>query len=425
MRYPLYALFFVSGATTLIYEISWTRQLGLLFGHTVLAGSVVLASLFLGLAGGYAVGARLSSSGRPLRWFGICEIVAAIWALCVPTLLGWLHSPTVIQWMSSEDLSWRWLSRATIGILLLLPATISLGATLPLMSQALARQSKCPSRSATIGYAWNTTGAMLGTLTCTYLLLVQLGVARSSLLAGGVGFAVGAIAIAYSFRFGASESEIDDSAFPGFVASRASLAVYAIAGLSGFVTLVLEILYTRLFSLVFHNSTYTFGNVVAVFLLALAVGSALVAVTSRRFKPETMLFWCGLTGAVSVLFFLALFVGFTRLNYFVSGDTFVIHVLLGFGLVFAFVVIPVTLCGMIFPATWQLLTTGNATGQIIGRLAMVNAIGAACGALSASLQYYRRLGYGVDLSYRLCCFWPSLFWRRCWANQNGDGPRWL
>ena len=67
---PLLLLFFVSGATTLVYEISWTRQAGLLFGHTVLAGSVVLASLFFGLAIGYSVGGRLSVFWKitPVVW---------------------------------------------------------------------------------------------------------------------------------------------------------------------------------------------------------------------------------------------------------------------------------------------------------------------------------------------------------------------
>src|SRR6056297_1184615 len=93
---PLYLLFLVSGATTLVYEISWARQAGLLFGHTVLAGSVVLASLFLGLAIGYAAGGRLSGFDRTLQWFGLCEIAAALWAFSVPTWLDYLQTPTIM-----------------------------------------------------------------------------------------------------------------------------------------------------------------------------------------------------------------------------------------------------------------------------------------------------------------------------------------
>ena len=86
----------------------------------------------------------------------------------------------------------------------------------------------------------------------------------------------------------------------------------------------------------------TFGNVVAVFLLALAVGAALVAVLMRRAKPDAILFWCSLAAAVSCCLCLALFVNITRLQYFVLGETFVVHLLRGFALVLAYVMLPVT-----------------------------------------------------------------------------------
>ena len=54
----IYFVFFFSGAAALVYEISWTRQIGLLFGHTVHAASVVLASYFAGMAIGYLLGAK-------------------------------------------------------------------------------------------------------------------------------------------------------------------------------------------------------------------------------------------------------------------------------------------------------------------------------------------------------------------------------
>ncbi|MEZ6150362.1 MAG: hypothetical protein R3C09_09585 [Pirellulaceae bacterium] len=235
----------------------------------------------------------------------------------VSTLLVVLQSQAIVQWMSSESMTWQFASRASIGVLLLLPATVALGATLPLMSQALARVSDYPTRNAAIGYALNTTGATAGTLVCTYLLLVQVGVARSSYVAAGGGVLVGVIAIALSRSQVAEVVEDLDSDNPAETlgafrygeyeepGGRRTYAALAIAAISGFATLALEILYTRLFSLVFHNSTYTFGNVVAVFLLALAVGAALVAVLMRRVKPDAILFWCSIAADVSCCLCLA------------------------------------------------------------------------------------------------------------------------
>ena len=61
-----YLVFLLSGIAALIYEISWSRQLGLLFGHTVHAASVVLGSYFAGMAVGYSIGGHLSKRVRPL-----------------------------------------------------------------------------------------------------------------------------------------------------------------------------------------------------------------------------------------------------------------------------------------------------------------------------------------------------------------------
>ena len=63
----IYFVFFLSGAAALVYEISWTRQIGLLFGHTVQAAAIVLASYFAGMAIGYLLGAKCSSRMSPLK----------------------------------------------------------------------------------------------------------------------------------------------------------------------------------------------------------------------------------------------------------------------------------------------------------------------------------------------------------------------
>ena len=85
----IYLIFFLSGAAALIYEISWARQIGLLFGHTVHAASVVLASYFFGMAAGYLLGARWSTRLSPMLGYAIAETVVAVWAMVIPFLLAW------------------------------------------------------------------------------------------------------------------------------------------------------------------------------------------------------------------------------------------------------------------------------------------------------------------------------------------------
>ena len=50
----------------LVYEISWSRQMGLLFGHTVQASATVVGAFFAGMGLGYALAARLTRRVHPL-----------------------------------------------------------------------------------------------------------------------------------------------------------------------------------------------------------------------------------------------------------------------------------------------------------------------------------------------------------------------
>ena len=82
---PLLLLFFLSGASALIYQVLWMRLLALVFGVTVHAASTVLAAFMMGLALGSATAGRFADRvRRPLRAFAIAEALVAVAALCNP-----------------------------------------------------------------------------------------------------------------------------------------------------------------------------------------------------------------------------------------------------------------------------------------------------------------------------------------------------
>ena len=75
---PLLLLFFLSGASALIYQVLWMRLLALVFGVTVHAASTVLAAFMMGLALGSAdrgticrsrADGRSARSRSPKRWW--------------------------------------------------------------------------------------------------------------------------------------------------------------------------------------------------------------------------------------------------------------------------------------------------------------------------------------------------------------------
>src|SRR2546427_11641867 len=90
---PIAICFILSGATGLIYEVLWARMLGLVFGATTLAVSTVLAAFMGGLALGSALAGPVGGGGaRPLRSFGLIEILIAGFGLLVPLLFGLVGS---------------------------------------------------------------------------------------------------------------------------------------------------------------------------------------------------------------------------------------------------------------------------------------------------------------------------------------------
>ncbi len=138
-RWPILAIFVLSGAAGLIYEIVWSRQLVLVFGNTTQAISAILAGFFGGLAIGSAVGGRIADRVRsPLRLYGAIELVLVVVVIATPVTF---HVVRVIF----GDLAGAFgeapgplvVARLLLAVVALAPATILMGATLPTLTRHL------------------------------------------------------------------------------------------------------------------------------------------------------------------------------------------------------------------------------------------------------------------------------------------------
>ncbi len=371
----VYSLFFFSGIAALVYEASWSRLVGLAVGQTAEAAALVLAAYFTGLAVGQFLGGRLAPRVQPLFAYGAAELVAAAWACLVPALLGWVGSPAgpgeVEAFRDSSG------GRAAWCFLILLPATIPLGATLPMVVEALTAGAGSRRRGS-LAYGLNTAGGVVGIVAATAFLMIVVGVRASGFLAAGVSAACGLTACAVSIRRrDRSKREVPGASAEEKVEGPWVWAV--LAAISGFGTLGLEVLYTRMFALIFHNSTYTFGAVVAVFLLALSLGAALASWLGRRFPPRLVATASFSLGGLALAVSVAAFPRLTGLDYFSSGETFVGYLAGVFGLVALFVLPPVALLGMTLPAAIQAASGSRA----VGRVTAVNTLAGAAGAIAA------------------------------------------
>lgn len=275
----LLPLFFVSGATALVYQTLWVRELQLVFGTSTFAISTVLAAFMAGLAaGGFALGRVADRIARPLATYGVLEIVIGLYALVFPSIVGVLTPVylSVYRALEPGPVLYGLVQFALVGVALLLP-TAMMGGTLPLLARfATQRLGAAGDRIGTL-YAVNTAGAVVGTWLCGFILLPWLGRFDTTLLAAGANLALGVGAVALDLwargsggdAAPAAENDLERPVPP------AMLPVTLAIGAAGFASLVYEVAWTRVLGLMLGGSTYTFSVMLLAFLVGIAIGGKL------------------------------------------------------------------------------------------------------------------------------------------------------
>ena len=193
MKGILWLCFSLSGAAALALEVLWMRSAGLVLGTTAATAATVLACYFAGLGLG-AAGARCRQQ-RPVRLYGVLELGAglgACWSLGIFRLLA---SDSVQAWLAVSGP----VGRIAAVAVALLPATLCLGATLPVIAQALITTGSVGDRGSLL-YALNTLGGVLGTVAMGFGLPAMLGVSASYSVAAGASVLTGVGALALSLR---------------------------------------------------------------------------------------------------------------------------------------------------------------------------------------------------------------------------------
>lgn len=277
--------FFVSGFAALLYQTAWTREFAFLFGTSELAVVAVLAAYMAGLALGAAVAARfVARLTRPVLAYGVLELGIAVGALCVPYLIagvqalymaiaGGLEAPPETMSLGTA------LFHLVGSFLVLVPCTALMGATLPLLARyAVSEDAQVGPRIGVL-YAVNTFGAIAGTLVAAFYLLPALGL-RQTVYIGIAGNAVVFLA-AWGLARGIAGLPADDDTSAR--RSRHFHWILPAMTVSGVVSFVYEVLWTRLLGQVLGGSTAAFASMLSSFLLGIALGSALAArfATSR------------------------------------------------------------------------------------------------------------------------------------------------
>ena len=175
-RKLLFLLFFLSGFSSLVYQVVWTRIAFASFGIIAPVVSVVISVFMLGLSLGAWLGGRsieaLTTKTRSsaIVFYMLTELVIGIGALVVPMLFA--MSGEVLLSAGQMD-SFRYLSLSALLLgLSILPWCVCMGATFPFMMAYVREQDAQNTESFSLLYLANVLGAMSGTLV-TALVLVE------------------------------------------------------------------------------------------------------------------------------------------------------------------------------------------------------------------------------------------------------------
>ena len=381
------AIFVLSGAAGLVYEIVWSRQLVLVFGNTSQAVSAILTGFFGGMAIGGAIGGRLADRARsPLRLYGLIELALVAIVLATPVTFDLLHE---VYRGAYEELSGSpqllTLVRLVLALLAMGPATVLMGATLPALTRHLTGAGHL---SAAFGrlYAANTFGAIAGTLVAGLVLIELLGLSGALIVGATCSGVAGLLAVLLARESARSASGSARVEAPVAGAEQAPDApgrvrlALAIAFASGLTSLGYQVLWTRLLASGTGNSTYVFTLILGVFLYGIAVGAVIYSTFRRRIgDPIRLLAAAQVLVAVLVLGGLWLLVGASRqLDPGQPLETVKVLIPLAIAVVFPATVI----MGLSFPASSALLSGDRGRiGASAGLLIAVNTIGAIAGSL--------------------------------------------
>ena len=288
--------FLLSGVAGLVYQMVWMRYLSTIFGTSELAIVTVLVAYMGGLAVGAALASRRVHRLRsPIRTYAILECVIALSAVLVPLLLkgvAALHT-TFLGGQAAPPPDGglgEALAFLGLGCVVLFIPTACMGATLPILASGIVRREAQIGKRVGWLYSLNTFGAVAGTLLAAFVFIPRLGLWQTSFVGVVLNLLVAVLGWFVALRVPrvrdaeAGEDEegmgvaVADEDDPHGVPSGVFITlILVIMLLSGAVSFVYEILWSRLLAHVLGGSLVAFATMLAAFLGGIAIGGLLGA----------------------------------------------------------------------------------------------------------------------------------------------------
>ncbi len=426
--------FFLSGMCGLIYQVLWTKMLGLVFGHTTLAISTVVTAFLAGLAlGSFILGRiadkkdnpfqKLSSLGGPWQITSYCVMEITIGVFCF--LTPWLFKLVEVIYLQCVDwspFSLNLLRFLLCAIVMIIP-TMAMGATLPLISKFLISTNREVGEKLGFIYSINTAGSVLGTFLAGFVLIPNAGISSTLLCAAILNVGIGIFLLSYGrgmqtdsppetgqkiVEAVVDEAKEKDAAPVAAQPRNAIISVFVVVfAMSGFASLVYELAWNRSLALALGSSTYAFSAMLATFLFGTALGSYIFSKMSktRDFDFGSFAinqFFIGISSVISVMLLGLLPIIFGKLLNYIS-SSYNLVIVTDFILCFLAMILPTTLIGISFPLAGKLYTNKiENLGKSIGDIYAINTIGSVSGSFLTGFVLMPWIGVQHTIFIAVC-----------------------
>ncbi len=393
--------FFLSGFAALTCEIVWQRSLVRVTGATLTATACTLAIFMAWMAIGSAVGGRLLKERKDaLKIYCVLELVLGVSAVASIFLLSsqcplWYSLESADMVVRSEQVF------LTVMAILMVP-TMCMGATFPALARFAELYVEHPAAELSKLYAVNLAGAVAGTICSGFILLPLLGITNTVICSAVLNLVAAACAYAAMNKCQSMNvKQLPEQGKSGDGAGLFSIVyLMSVVLVTSTISMGLEVIWTRYFSLLIGASIYSVASVLAAVLVGLMIGAWLAKRLIESPMSTELLISLSLVGAFACLF---VFLDFEwpillmaeELCTWLKGNLSSFSAMLGSRMFIVAVaaMVPAMFLGIIFPLVIGRLKDKPVTADA-GKLYAASVVGSVCGPLLAgfyAIPYFQEV----------------------------------
>lgn len=419
----LYLCFFFSGVAGLIYEVVWSRYLALFVGSTGAAHIIILSTFMGGLAlGAFLFGKWSDRVRKPLMLYAGLEVGIGLFGLLYPSLFGPIRQffIVLVKSLGLNPTSVFVAAMVASALTILIPTTL-MGGTLPALSRYIIRSERSIGRHIARLYYLNSFGAVFGSLIAGFWLIQVAGLSLAMVCAAILNLGVAGLAYVLArieksaplaeskpadtgAEIGGEKTVASTLSRPspppppsrGWNAARIAIIVIAF---SGFASMVYEVAWIRLLTLILGSAASSFALMLAAFIFGITLGSFLLSLKRSDHGYYRILGWAelgiGLTVLLSLLVYerLPVVMNQWRTSLVPSEHTYPLYHFIQFLFCFLVMVVPTIFMGATLPAASRVVASELGTlGRKIGTVYALNTVGTLLGAGAAGFFFLPAIG---------------------------------